>query len=263
MGCSHGAAPATREQGKDESGFLGNSGSRGAVPATRKQEPGEEEEHDTTDAEQMGNLFGPVKLMPRGEAEADRNQEAAAARNSQPFDFQSLLGERAKAPPAGSDRSSVSSLPGDAPGAATARRHSAAAMRHAAKSGVPLPGDDGDYTPADAYIDGLFGTPDDKRPDNWRQPSMDDVEASLRARQHDILHADGNKAPASLEQRPQGREGSNQPVEVVNSILQGWKDIDSHALQAPGDVGTTVPVAPAAGPGPMPKRRAAPAAQSS
>lgn len=224
----------------------------------------QEEEDDGADDQHIGNLFGPdVVAIPMSAGKVAAGPSKLQNVAPEAVDLELLLGENATALPAGSARTSKAPRSGDASAGLTAqpepRRHSAAVMRHAAKCGVPLPEDDEGYTQMDAYIDELIGTPDDQRPKNWTRPSFDDAEASLRARQHDIIHADGHKAPAGLEQRLQGREGSDQPVPAVNSIFQGWKDIDAQALPTPKDAVVANLVAPVAGPGPMPKRRAAPA----
>lgn len=148
------------------------------------------------------------------------------------------------APPAGMPAAprAAASVSVAAPRAAQQRSSrsepSAAAKRAAARHGVPLLNDEEQpYGLMDEYMDDLLGIDKKERDSNWKRPSLQETETSLREAPQ-IVYEDGSKGPMNSrmprkETLVEEKENASKldkkgvPTAYLSGVLNDWADVDS------------------------------------
>lgn len=218
---------------------------------------------DDSDGETDQRLF--MKLL-GGSGSPTAAAPAASARASAPN------GAASQGPTAASSSSSRASIPAG---------YSVAAMRAAARAGVPLPlageREEEAYGLLDEYVDDLLGVPEAQRPSDRKRPA---AEASFRGTTPDIIYNDGRRGPPlqsmpgleedspakvpadprpSLVPPPGSKAAPKTSDEFMSGVIHGWASIDAvpkaadPRLEAPAAAGAPPPAPPGPPPGASPQ----------
>jgi len=217
-----------------------------------------------------------VPSSPTGDADSDPRSESDGEEDRRAF-LELLGGARPPSRDAkvGALRAVPVKAPGlskEAPSQSRAPRpagHSVAAMRAAARAGVPLPSveDEEEYDLLDAYADDLLGIPESQRPSSFKRPTINETEAVLRSSGADTVLRERMRGEV-LEPLPQrggwqrpeseaptsGRPSLLPPAgpkaiprssdEFLSGVIHGWAGIDA------GDAANDTASVPPATPGP-------------